>query len=1565
MRAHPHTLALGAAVLAAVGLFAAAFSAEEPLGSLRGRLLTDGGEQPLREVNVTVRPKDPKSGKDSHYLETDAKGEFRVDRLPAGVYEVEPLSTAHKNVTQTVTVEEGRLAGVELRLKPGDPYLTLNVHTHAFLPDDNPRVAIQGFRQGEAVRMRLLGVDDSQLLLDNGSGLRGLLTPVSRSGKRGAFRSLTGGKAKVLREWTHAVKNLNGEGVFYDFERLGRLKPGIYLVEAHGTDNNALGWLMVTDLALVTKSVDGNVLAYVTDLRTGAPRPGARLTFFNGRARLAGATTGGQGLAKLRLGTAPGMPVEAIAKLGSSLAYSRFYPNGYGGEPRRYRVLTYTDRPVYRPGHRIHFKGVVRVLNGASYSLPDAAPVRIQVTDEQGTGVYEGEVPMSARGTYHGSFELPDAALTGMYTIEATVGGETHPDTFAVAAYRKPEWRVEVETPRKSYVRREMVPVTIRANYYYGAPVVEAKVTYTVYRSQRWSYWDGEEEYAGEEGGFYGDVMHTGEGITDQDGALRFEFPTDQAPEEGWEGDYNYAIEAEVSDQSDRVATGSGIVRVSAGEVALEARSSRYVAAPGETVEFTVKARDLEDRPVPGVDVSAAVVLEKWDGRRAQEQELSRRSLRTGPEGEAALSVPLPQSGLVIVRLSTRDRRGNKVESSTSIWVSTADGGDFATHYPSLSIVPDKKLYKTGDTAQVLINTDRPGATALVAIEGHALLEYRSVLLKSRSTIVRFPIRKGCEPNVFVTACFVKNREFASSEARLNVNAGAHRLDVRIESDREVYHPGDTATFTIRTARAGKPQPAEVSFGLVDESVYAIREDEENALWKAFYPLRHNAVNTDFSYPSIYLGDADKDGGEVAVRRNFQDTAQWSPVLRTDSAGEATVSVRLPDNLTSWRATARGITDGTEVGERTFNILVQKELTLRLQVPRSLTEGDRFTISAVAHNYTQAPMDASVDLRASGLQVASGTRRVRLAPGAAERVEWEATAVHPGRAKVTATASGGQYSDGMELSVPIARFAREAVRYRTGAVTDTAAVEKFSLDPSAVEGELELRLAPTLAGPILSSLDYLATYPHGCTEQTMSSFLPDVVILRLMKDLELNKPSLEARLPEMTRAGLLRLQKYQHGDGGWGWWEYDDSEPWMTAYVLFGMQRARQSGVELNRRVWENGLGALKEQAKSATLKPDDGMFVAYVLAEAGQGEAARALLKRFEKQVEKLQRRSQGYRALALDALGDTARAQAAVKYLWTVAEGSGGLYHWEEKRPEWGYGFPQDVESTAVILKAALAATPDDPRLSGVARWLLLKRNGSRWASTRDTAFILYALADYLRKTGELKPDYRLDVTLNGRPLYSDRITPADASAEETVVTVKLPDLDRDGENTLEVKRSGVGTAYYAVKVSQSLKMAAFSPESTVRGLSLTREFFREETRRDGTGRLSNVAGDRPQTRFKIGDRILMRLTVHNAHPLEYVMLEVPLPAGCEVQDRGDLTFDEWRNSGYWWSHQDVRDDRINVFIRDMPVAQRNKPYVLEFYLRPEMVGSTRALPAVLSDMYNPALRASTSESRLEVRR
>src|SRR5262249_49647003 len=118
---------------------------------------------------------------------------------------------------------------------------------------------------------------------------------------------------------------------------------------------------------------------------------------------------------------------------------------------------------------------------------------------------------------------------------------------------------------------------------------------------------------------------------------------------------------------------------------------------------------------------------------------------------------------------------------------------------------------------------------------------------------------------------------------------------------------------------------------------------------------------------------------------------------------------------------------------------------------------------------------------------------------------------------------------------------------------------------------LVVQVTPSLAVTMLDALPYLIHYPYGCTEQTMSRFLPAAITSKTLKDLGLQPEDVMSRifggietnyaaathpngkrdlaeLNQIIKDCLERLRDFQHNDGGWGWWKEGDSDHWMTAY---------------------------------------------------------------------------------------------------------------------------------------------------------------------------------------------------------------------------------------------------------------------------------------------------------------------------------------------------------------------------------------------------------------------------------
>src|SRR5204863_2399124 len=136
-------------------------------------------------------------------------------------------------------------------------------------------------------------------------------------------------------------------------------------------------------------------------------------------------------------------------------------------------------------------------------------------------------------------------------------------------------------------------------------------------------------------------------------------------------------------------------------------------------------------------------------------------------------------------------------------------------------------------------------------------------------------------------------------------------------------------------------------------------------------------------------------------------------------------------------------------------------------------------------------------------------------------------------------------SDAMQLDLPVVPFGVKMADAKSGSVASASGQQDVTINfPAGTElssHALDLSVTPSVAGTIFGALDYLTSYPYGCTEQTMSSFLPNVVVARALKDLGVTSNVDRAALQVKIDKGLQRLYDYQHEDGGWGWWQTDDS----------------------------------------------------------------------------------------------------------------------------------------------------------------------------------------------------------------------------------------------------------------------------------------------------------------------------------------------------------------------------------------------------------------------------------------
>ena len=333
-------------------------------------------------------------------------------------------------------------------------------------------------------------------------------------------------------------------------------------------------------------------------------------------------------------------------------------------------------------------------------------------------------------------------------------------------------------------------------------------------------------------------------------------------------------------------------------------------------------------------------------------------------------------------------------------------------------------------------------------------------------------------------------------------------------------------------------------------------------------------------------------------------------------------------------------------------------------------------------------------------------------------------------------------------------------------------------------------MSPTLASVMMDALPYLAQYPYGCVEQTLSRFVPAAIASKTAKDLGLPSSRVPAELDAMVDAGLKRLYGFQHSDGGWGWWQSDRTNRWMSAYVVYGLSLGRAAGLQVDASVLERGRGYLTSHLGAALDNPEEHAWMVFALASTG-GAPKAGLDKAFERRS-KLSKRGRALLALALIASNDK-RARIAVENLDDILQAA-------KDRQDASVGDANDIwqtseaiEATAYTLMAVYRHDPASPWVKPLTDFLVMRRNGGKWRTTRDTAFSLYALSELASREKAGAAAGSFIVLVNGREAARVRFS---AGGMDLTGPVVLTDAAfRPGENTVTLRRDGAQvTGYYA---------------------------------------------------------------------------------------------------------------------------------------------------------------------------
>jgi uncharacterized protein YfaS (alpha-2-macroglobulin family) len=1373
-------------------------------------------------------------------------------------------------------------------------------------------------------------------------------------------------------------------------------------------------FLAVGDVNLTFKAGQQDALTWALDLRTGQPLQDADVKILNANGETVDSgRTDADGLWQTDVDLenldrqdlqvyyamvgAPGDADFSISPSNWNVGLSPWefgYAADYRGEHPYY--YTYTDRPMYRAGQTVYFRGVARDRFDGRYTPTTEQEVSFTLYGPDGS-TKEYALPLSAYGTFDGELSLPESAQPGYYS--ASNEDYSLQFYFQVADYRKPEINLSVQIEPEEALAENPPAATVSAQYYFGAPVGNLPVTWTLNQSLHFfglpGYQVGSSDaYAT----FTGESLASGEGVTAPDGTLSIPLENLPMVPSGLE----LTLEATAQDESGFPVSARDSFILHPAELYIGVSPDSWNGQAGSQMGFGLITVDWEDKPLPGTPLrvdfeQVEYVLDDPDPNNPYDNtytadftSLDIQTVTTGADGTARAAFTPPAAGTYQLKVSS----GNALTTIT-LWVGGPEQAVWPTqNEKQIRLVADRDSYEAGDTAKVFIpNPLGAQVPALVTVERGTISDARVISLPAGGASVSIPLTAESAPNVYVAVTLAgSGNDFRQGYTSLDVTPEAQTLNVEVTSDPERAGPGDDVTFDVRVTDAGgAPVQGEFSFAVVDLAALALAEPNATDIVSAFYSSQPVGVQTSISL-SAYSGSSEGgrggggggDGGAPqVVRENFPDTAYWSASVITDADGRATVKMKLPDNLTTWHVLARGLTTDMRVGEDTDLLITTKDLLIRPVTPRFLVVGDHAALSAVVNNNTTSDISAEVSLEAHGFTLddpSAATQQVSVPAGGRASVAWPGSADDSDSAELVFSVKGGGLQDAAVPSngaLPILHYTAPQAFVSSGLMPDGGThLEIVSLPRSFTPtgGRLDVELAPSLGYSILQSA-LGAEYPEEIwsVDQLVSYVLPALASQEALKSAGALSAEDAARLDTNITDAVQQIINFQNSDGGWGWCRGCESDVYESSYALMALQMAQDAGYTVSANILQNAhtfVGSARPSVGSTALtwQLDRAAFADYVLQISGGVNPAN--LNSLYDERGRLSPWAQALLALAIRGADSAdARSDEILSNLETTSIRTSSGVHWESDPLEWhNPGTP--IFTTSVVLYALAESGASTPLAADALRYVASNRDANGWwDSAHDSAWAAMASSSAVQDTGDLNAAFTFSSELNGQSLASGAAA-APSSLEPASASAPISDLYFDAPNALTFNReAGEGTLFYRAALHAERPVESAPPLSA--GMTVSREYVEAACEEDCLA-IDSIA-------LEAGAQVQARVTLTLPNDAYYLALEDYIPAGAEILNTALLTTAQAEGSGVeiqqnydpedpyadgwgWWlfNPAQIYDDHITFTADYLPAGT----YVLTYTLIPLQTGEYQVLPTRAWQTYFPEVQATSAGARFEIK-
>jgi alpha-2-macroglobulin len=1255
--------------------------------------------------------------------------------------------------------------------------------------------------------------------------------------------------------------------------------------------------------------------------------------------KIASGLTDGNGLAAFDMFAIAGAQFFACDGTIQPIALSDQFSGGTlsGRPPPALRAYTMTDRPLYRPGQSIQFKGFVREEQGGSLKIPAGRAVKWTIErDYAGELLASGQSKVDADGGWSGSWIPPEDAPVGELVVKALVGGQPAgpPARFQIQEFRNPPFSVLCEG--QAAQRPAESAITVQSQYFHGAPNAGSRVQWTAtwlsdsadgaYYGEEWTRVDLYSEHAKRP--VYS-VEVSGEAILDGNGqvALRCDAPFRDPGNRAY---CSVIWKIDVTGPDGQTITGGttqnvamapvllGLKRVDApqGEIEFLWNAEEQFAQAPEAVDvelFHVQTKSVKERLAP--DVYRYRNFDQFElvERREQVTEGSLKFKPAKPGRYVALVSPVAGApGFPVseeVYVAGGEESEVPVESDTAVTVFSVKGRESAKPW----IVGEKAvlnvLSPTGGIAWVSVETDRILDTFTVPVQGN-------------TSSIEIPVKSDYEPNVFVSVYLLRpgGSEQLAGEMygydQIDVQAPGRALNVSVKTTRAEYEPREKISGEVTVTAAGHPVAgADLAIYAVDDSILTLGEWRLPRLLDEFFPARNFAVVT-YSALKAYVdkiapswltmkgfvaGDAGAQefGNVTFTRKEFRPLILWRPRVQTDAKGIAKFDFEAPDNLTRFRVIAIGQTRSNQFGSGDATFAVSKKLLIDPALPRFVREGDEIELRAVARQKVSESERLRVRCKTGGgLELMGVSEQEILAKRdspAVVRFKARAKATGPASVQFDAASTSG-LADSVEAMLPVAEpviLRKESV---SGSVTSARFSGKDVMPAAWSEGRGVFTLAASTTPWLnkLMGLPFLLEYPHGCFEQKASRLLGYTFLGGLLEYL----PDSQARKTVYQRVIQETLREFEASllaDGRLPYWS-GSAEPndFVTIQAAWCVSQAEEAGFDVPERLSSELSDALERMVtgKTSGLSPTLRAFALLVVSISDQ-EAIKEVISAADElflQRDKLTGEGRAVLAIAMNNLEIEADKRRIL-----VSELPDEFTR-IEFNPQ---TFSSGARSEALCTWARLVVDPAQVFEAFRDRLLRLMESSAS-LSTQENLWLLVAFKAMM-------------ATNSATSIRGTTPKPGTLSANASSANWGKQDLAKLASFVVEGLKPGgsyVLKAEYRKPERQTLPVA--------QGMRIDR-VLKNLTEPSRNGSI--------EAPFRLGDQILVSYRFSSEKPQSYVALEDMVPAGLEIVNPNLALFGKYYSlpteaglETAALSHSEMRDQQTNLYFDELPSGARS---------------------------------------------